>query len=99
MMICRLFTHKVTAIPIFLAVMACVFYITFNTAGRLLENMLSFCVDGAAEALSLSLIHIYLQLSVFFFQSVRLLYEWSGESNEERRENNSQEQALSLIHI
>ena len=51
-MICRLFTHKVTAIPIFLAVMACVFYITFNTAGRLLENMLSFCVDGAAEALS-----------------------------------------------
>lgn len=49
-MIHKLLTWKPTAIPIFLAVMGCVFYLTFNAAGRFLGDVLSFSVNGAAEA-------------------------------------------------
>ncbi len=49
-MIHKLLTWKATAIPIFLAVMGCVFYLTFNAAGRFLGDVLSFSVNGAAEA-------------------------------------------------
>ena len=45
----RLLTGKYTAIPIFIAVMGLVFYLTFNVIGGSLQNLLAFGIDHLKE--------------------------------------------------
>lgn len=45
----RIFTGKYTAIPCFIAIMAAVFYLTFNVIGAWLQNILQLGVDAIAD--------------------------------------------------
>ena len=45
----RIFTGKYTAIPCFIAIMAAVFYLTFNVIGAWLQNILQLGIDAIAD--------------------------------------------------
>lgn len=45
----RSFTGKYTAIPCFIAIMAAVFYLTFNVIGAWLQNILQLGIDAIAD--------------------------------------------------
>ena len=45
----RIFTGKYTAIPCFIAIMAAVFYLTFNVIGAWLQNLLQMGIDAIAD--------------------------------------------------
>ncbi len=45
----RIFTGKYTAIPCFIAIMATVFYLTFNVIGAWLQNILQLGIDAIAD--------------------------------------------------
>lgn len=45
----RIFTGKYTAIPCFIAIMAAVFYLTFNVIGAWLQNILQLGTDAIAD--------------------------------------------------
>ena len=45
----RIFTGKYTAIPCFIAIMAAVFYLTFNVIGAWLQNILQLGFDAIAD--------------------------------------------------
>lgn len=45
----RIFTGKYTAIPCFIAIMAAVFYLTFNVIGVWLQNILQLGIDAIAD--------------------------------------------------
>ena len=45
----RIFTGKYTAIPCFIAIMATVFYLTFNVIGAWLQNILQLSIDAIAD--------------------------------------------------
>ena len=45
----RIFTGKYTAIPCFIAIMAAVFYLTFNVIGAWLQNILQLGIDEIAD--------------------------------------------------
>ena len=45
----RIFTGKYTAIPCFIAIMAAVFYLTFNVIGAWLKNILQLGIDAIAD--------------------------------------------------
>lgn len=45
----RIFTGKYTAIPCFIAIMAVVFYLTFNVIGAWLQNILQLGIDAIAD--------------------------------------------------
>lgn len=45
----RIFTGKYTAIPCFVAIMAAVFYLTFNVIGAWLQNILQLGIDAIAD--------------------------------------------------
>ena len=45
----RIFTGKYTAIPCFIAIMAAVFYLTFNVIGAWLQNILQLGLDALAD--------------------------------------------------
>ena len=45
----RIFTRKYTAIPCFIAIMAAVFYLTFNVIGAWLQNILQLGIDAIAD--------------------------------------------------
>ena len=45
----RIFTGKYTAIPCFIAIMAAVFYLTFNVIGAWLQNILKLGIDAIAD--------------------------------------------------
>lgn len=45
----RTFTGKYTAIPCFIAIMAAVFYLTFNVIGAWLQNILQLGIDAIAD--------------------------------------------------
>lgn len=46
----RILTGKWTAIPCFIAIMAAVFYLTFNVVGLALQNLLAWGIDSLAAA-------------------------------------------------
>ena len=46
----KILTGKYTAIPAFVAIMAAVFYLSFNVIGAFLEEILSFGIDGLTAA-------------------------------------------------
>ena len=45
----RIFTGKYTALPCFIAIMAAVFYLTFNVIGAWLQNILQLGIDAIAD--------------------------------------------------
>ncbi|MCI5639508.1 MAG: ferrous iron transport protein B [Lachnospiraceae bacterium] len=45
----RIFTGKYTALPCFIAIMAAVFYLTFNVIGAWLQNLLQMGIDAIAD--------------------------------------------------
>lgn len=45
----RIFTGKYTSIPCFIAIMAAVFYLTFNVIGAWLQNILQLGIDAIAD--------------------------------------------------
>lgn len=45
----RIFTGQYTAIPCFIAIMAAVFYLTFNVIGAWLQNILQLGIDAIAD--------------------------------------------------
>ncbi len=46
MQIDKVLTHRIFAIPLFVAIMGLVFYLTFNVFGALLSDVLAYAVDG-----------------------------------------------------
>ena len=51
----RIFTGKYTAIPVFIGIMALVFYLTFNVIGAWLQGILESGIDGFTEIVSQAL--------------------------------------------
>lgn len=45
----KILTGKYTAIPMFVLIMACVFYLTFNVIGAFLQNLLEIGIDQLTE--------------------------------------------------
>ena len=46
MQIDKILTHRYLAIPLFVAIMGLVFYLTFNVIGAFLSDMLAYAIDG-----------------------------------------------------
>ena len=46
----RILTGKYTAIPVFIAVMGCIFYLTFNVIGAFLQDLLAAGIGALGEA-------------------------------------------------
>ena len=46
MQIDRVLTHRIFAIPLFIAIMGLVFFLTFNVVGAFLSNVMSYAIDG-----------------------------------------------------
>ena len=46
MAIDRILTHKILALPLFVAIMGCVFFLTFNVFGAWLSDLLAYAIDG-----------------------------------------------------
>ncbi len=54
----RILTGKYTAIPIFVVIMALIFYLTFNVVGPLLQDGLAFLIDGLIGLIAQGLANI-----------------------------------------
>ena len=46
MQIDKVLTHRIFAIPLFIAIMGLVFFLTFNVVGAFLSNVMSYAIDG-----------------------------------------------------
>ena len=46
MQIDKVLTHRIFAIPLFIAIMGLVFFLTFNVVGAFLSDVLSYAIDG-----------------------------------------------------
>ena len=46
MQIYKVLTHRIFAIPLFIAIMGLVFFLTFNVVGAFLSNVMSYAIDG-----------------------------------------------------
>ena len=46
MQIDKVLTHRIFAIPLFIAIMGLVFFLTFNVVGTFLSNVMSYAIDG-----------------------------------------------------
>ena len=46
MQIDRVLTHRIFAIPLFIAIMGLVFFLTFNVVGAFLSDVMSYAIDG-----------------------------------------------------
>ena len=46
MQIDKVLTHRIFAIPLFIAIMGLVFFLTFNVVGVFLSNVMSYAIDG-----------------------------------------------------
>ena len=46
MLIDKVLTHRIFAIPLFIAIMGLVFFLTFNVVGAFLSNVMSYAIDG-----------------------------------------------------
>lgn len=46
MQIDKVLTHRIFAIPLFIAIMGLVFFLTFNVLGAFLSNVMSYAIDG-----------------------------------------------------
>ena len=46
MQIDKVLTHRIFAIPLFIAIMGLVFFLTFNVVGAFLSNMMAYAIDG-----------------------------------------------------
>ena len=46
MQIDNVLTHRIFAIPLFIAIMGLVFFLTFNVVGAFLSNVMSYAIDG-----------------------------------------------------
>ena len=42
----RVLTHRIFAIPVFIAIMCAVFFLTFNVVGAFLSDLMAYAVDG-----------------------------------------------------
>ena len=42
----KVLTHRIFAIPLFIAIMGLVFFLTFNVVGAFLSNVMSYAIDG-----------------------------------------------------
>ncbi len=45
----QVLTHRVFAIPVFIAIMCLVFFLTFNVIGAALQNVMEYAVDGLTQ--------------------------------------------------